>query len=397
MSRACRVRSVYSGLSQTQHGVSDISCSIPICTDIVDSTSSTGELAMISYSFTSAHSAELRCHKRADISYQYANSFCFVRQEAAELGKAPAMHFSSSSCCFADVGQVLQNNLGDVRIDTIRDNLFCNVVVSPCPEPFLSAAHGFQQPFATSSAFSLKSATKESIFPIHAVGILGCIESGCAGHCRVAYAQIDSYGASLPRIRNSFTLECETEPMMSTFVSNEQPFSDLPKCEILQEAIGNLNRKCDAGIKHAQRKEEVTSIREDASGSVKVISNRCSVDNRLRTSLLDDTATLLDARNGELCWQSLPEFSIDVRMQFDIVRDAERPCRIDAQLQSDFVCDKNIVNSRDVWQSDSCSCSQGRTEEHKQLFKANDFIQMHEVMSQFLHRINTMVSLAQIL
>jgi hypothetical protein len=50
-----------------------------------------------------------------------------------------------------------------------------------------------------------------------------------------------------------------------------------------------------------------------------------------------------------------------------------------------------------VWQSDSCSCSQGRTEEHKQLFKANDFIQMHEVMSQFLHRINTMVSLAQIL
>jgi hypothetical protein len=64
-------------------------------------------------------------------------------------------------------------------------------------------------------------------------------------------------------------------------------------------------------------------------------------------------------------------------------------------LQSDFVCDKNIVNSCDVWQLDSCSCSQGRAAERQQLFKANDFIQVHEVMSQFLHRINTMVSLAQ--
>lgn len=350
---------------------------------------------MISYSFTSAHSAELRCHKWIDISYQYANSFCFVRQEAAELGKAPAMHFSLFSCCFADVGQVLQDNLGDVRIDTIRDNLLGYVVVSPCSEPFLSARNGFEQPLRASSAFSLERTSEVSIFPIHAVGILGCVESCGAGHCCVAYAQIDSYGASLPRIQNSLALEREVEPVISTFVSNEQPFSDLPKCEILQEAIGNLNRKCDAGIKHAKTEKEVTSIREDSCGSVKVISNRCSVDNRLRTSLLDDTTALFDASNCELRWQCLSEFSIDVRMQFDIVRDAECPCRIDAQLQSDFVCDKNIVNSCDVWQLDSCSCSQGRAAERQQLFKANDFIQVHEVMSQFLHRINTMVSLAQ--
>ena len=130
MSRACRVRSVYGGLSQIQHGMSDIACSVQICTNTFNSTTNTSESTMVSTTQTTARGTELRCHKWIDISYRYANSLCFVRQEAAELGEAPAMHFSFSSCCFADVGQVLQDYLGDVRIDTIRDDLFAYVVVS---------------------------------------------------------------------------------------------------------------------------------------------------------------------------------------------------------------------------------------------------------------------------
>jgi hypothetical protein len=167
MSRACRVRSVYSGLSQIQHGMSDIACSIQICTDINYSTRSTSESTMISRAQTTTDRTELRRHKRIDISYRYTGTFCFIRQEAAELGKAPAMHFSSSSGCFADVGQILQDNLSRVRLDTIRNDLLGYVVVSPCSEPFLSARNGLEQPLRTSSAFSLECASEVSIASIH--------------------------------------------------------------------------------------------------------------------------------------------------------------------------------------------------------------------------------------
>ena len=395
MSRACRVRSVYGGLSQIQHGMSDIACSVQICTNTFNSTTNTSESTMVSTTQTTARGTELRCHKWIDISYRYANSLCFVRQEAAELGEAPAMHFSFSSCCFADVGQVLQDYLGDVRIDTIRDDLFAYVVVSPSSEPFLSARNDFEKSLRTSSAFSLECATKESVTTIHPVGILGCVESRSVGDCRVAYAEVDTNSCTLLSAGVCFSVECEAEPVMSKFVSHEQSFSDLPKCEVLQIAIGNVDRYCDTRIKSAQRQEEVLSIRIHTSGPVKVVSDRTSIDNRLSFSFLHHTTTLFDAANCDLSGQCFSEFSVDVRMQNDVVLDAECPRSVDAMLQSNFVCCDEFVECSGLWQSNSRSCSQGIVAERVSIFKANDVIQLHRVTSGFLHHLKMVVSSAQ--
>ena len=397
MSRACRVRSVYSGLSQTQHGVSDIACSVQICANTFNSTTNTSESTMISTAQTTTGSTELRCHKGIDISYQYADSFGFVRQEAAELGEAPAMHFSFSSCCFSDVGQVLQDYLGHVRIDTIRDDLLGYVVVSPCSEPFLSARNGFEQPFAASSAFSLECASEVSVFPIHSIGILRRMESCGAGHCRVAYAKVDADGF---RNANScvwcFSFECEAEPVMTKFIGHEQSFSDLPEREVLQEAMRNVDRNCNTMVQYAQRQEEVSSIRIHTSRPVEVISDRCMRNNRLRASFLDDTTTLFDASYGDLSWQRLPEFSIDVWLQRKAIRNAECPCRIDAVLQSDSVCSNQFVECNSLWQSDSCGCSHSAPVERTQLFKANQYYHLKGEKSQFIHPLKRMASLAQV-
>jgi hypothetical protein len=398
LSSGCRVWPVYDGLSQTQIWVRDVSCSVQVCTDLGYATTVAGEFLSISGSDFSASRTDLACHERIYIVDRYSDSLSFVGYELLQLSEVPSMGSSAYSFSVPDSVQIFQDYFGFVFSDTLRDYSLAYVVVSPSSKPFLSAGNCFEQLLAVSSAFCLECTSEESVFPICSVAFFGCVESSGAGDCSVPYSEVDAHrvGSGIGAYSSTFPFEAEYEIGSSLSVFYEQPFFDVPRwCEILSEIGRDSERKLVSFVYSSQMQNVFASnvlIYADAGYSWEIVSYASSAYNGFGFGFLDNSACLFDARDAQLSWQYLSEFSIDMRMQFDIVLDAQRPCFVDAQLQSMVVGLCGFVESIALWQFDFDACKHMISMELHSLYKANH--NHGGVMGEFLSAFKNTESLS---
>lgn len=379
--RDCRVWPVYSGLSQTQTRVRDISCSIQICTDVSYSTTIAGKSSSMSFSNVSALGTDLGSHEWIHVSNSNADSLRFVSDKLFQLIETPSVNFCSAltsdilTC--SDSFQIFQNNFCYVISDTVRDYSFAYIVVSPSPEPLFSAGNCSEQLLAASSAFSLKFFTNVSISSIHSVLFFGCVELSSTGNSSVSYSKVDSnrIGGGIAGHNNTIMFKAEHKPISFVFINSEQSFSEVPKrIEILSIVFRDGESEIISFIGSSQKQTVSSSnirIQSDSCYSWEIISDACSAYDGFGFGFLNYSTALFDTAYRQLSWQRLPEFLINMRMQFDVVLDAECPCSIDTQLHSVSVSNAGFVENVALWQFDFDACKHWFFAEQQQLYKAN--------------------------
>jgi hypothetical protein len=317
---------------------------------------------------------------------------CFVCDELLQLVETPIMQPSikfPAFSLFPDTFQIFHHEC--ISNFECGYNLFAYFMVFNSHKPSLFTRDSFEQSSGTTSAFGLKFLSQSSISVLDLLDSGRIIKLPVRSDDSFVYAEVQAKNTSLRLSAIDLNLfsKSKKEETPAFFINPEQTFLDFPILKIFFETISNLDIKGLSAFDSCYFEDIIL----ERGTSWEVVSDRTSVDNWFRFCFLDNACCLFDTGNSKLAMQSnLSEMFIDERMKFDIVPDFVMPSSIYTELQSLFVKGDSFNYLRGCFDSDLCCC----TKSHN-LYEAQLIYKSYEVESQFIPRINSWVSLRQIL
>jgi len=275
---------------------------------------------------------EFRSVQSPNLSNMDSSSFCFVLDESLQLIERPVTNpiiQDSASAGFSYSFEVFHHD--SVSFFQSSKNLFADVVVVPSHKTVFPSAKTHKKPLCGSSAFSLEFGAQifESSFNLLN---LACLEeSSIRTNSEVIDSKINSDSFTCcPNILNLF-IECEVEETSAFFVDFQETLSYTPIPEIPCITVGHKDIEFLPAFDGCNAQDVVFK----RCASWKVVPYRSMFYDGFGFGFLDNSASLLDACDGELALQPQTfDLPIDKGVEFNIVPDSACPSNINTVLQS---------------------------------------------------------------
>jgi hypothetical protein len=313
--------------------MSEISCSIQVCTERGQTTMQTGKATIQASANLPTAMADLRSHIRLHFIDSNTKPLRFVSHKRLKLIKTPAMQpiiQFPASLLSPDAFQILNHNPATAIEGS--DYPLAYVVVYPSHKPIFSATDCFEQSLCSTSAFGLQFTMQipESALCLFDFGRAEETTIRCDGN--VIYADINAKNSAL-QVRD-FCIDIfgktKQEKASSFPVNPKQTSNNLP---LISEIMCETGRDFERNFLPAFDGCDAQNITFEGCAAWKVIANANSLDYWLALCLLNHSARLLNASNSQLSRQCFPKMSIDKRMQFNIIPYLMLCSSIDAELQ----------------------------------------------------------------
>ena len=302
---------------------------------------------------------------RLDFNKFNAFSFSFVLDKTLQLEETPIANpiiHSNSSSGFSNTFEIFHNNFSSVK--TVY-NLLADVMICPSHKPLLFSRQLFQKSLGASSAFALEFTSQELEFPFNLLNLRGVEELSVRSDCEIMDSQVHTENSVRTTANGAFLGECEQEKTSAFIVNSKKTLTNFP-IEIFSITFWNSEWNFDSSFdcRYAQ------NIIFEGETSGNIISNRAEFDNRFSLSILDNSTSLFDTGDCKLSWKSnLLQFSIDKRMELNVISNSFFPSLIHTDLHSSFVDFNSLNNFGSCFNSNLCSGS------HKD-YKATQYLNL---------------------
>lgn len=303
---------------------------------------------------------DLGCVVRLDSNNNNSFSNGFVLDEALQLVETPITNpivHNLSSSLFSDTFKVFHYNLVSVEIG---NNVFTDVMINPSHPTSFSSREFSKKPLTGMSAYSLQFRTQMFELSFDLFDFSRIIKPVVRADSEVIYSEVNAQNNSLRTTvllsGSNLFRECEQEKASPFFIHPKQAFFDIPS-----EVFFITSRNVELELLPTFKQPQNQSIPFEICTSWEIVSDRSSIDNWLRFSLLDHTTSLSHTSDSYLCreFKFFPNCVIDCVMQFEVLSDFMLPSIIDTELKS-FSVSLDSSNYFFCWlnsdfRSDSCS------------------------------------------